>query len=141
MDQRELYLLAADLIVVLHALYAACVVFGFVAVVVGYWLKWNWIRSFWFRIVHLAMLLIVVVQSYLGVPCILTVWENRLRAAGGGQQYYGTFIGHWVHELLMYDAPQWVFTLIYSLFALAVIATLVLVPPKWPWSLVHRRQD
>jgi hypothetical protein len=37
-----------------------------------------------------------------------------------------------VHDVLFFEnVPAWVFTVCYSLFGLAVLATFVLAPPRW----------
>jgi len=45
--------------------------------------------------------------------------------------YRGDFIAQWLHDLLFFDAEPWVFTMCYTLFGLAVLATFVLAPPRW----------
>ena len=42
-----------------------------------------------------------------------------------------SFIGYWLNQLLFYSAPEWMFTLLYTLFALVVVATFVFYPPRW----------
>jgi len=123
----------ADLVVVFHAAYAGLVVFGMVAILVGIALGWQWVRNFWFRLIHFLMIATVVAESLLGIDCPLTVLEDELRAQAGEAVYPGSFIGRWVHELLFYDVPNWAFTLAYTLFGLAVLATLILAPPRLPW--------
>lgn len=123
----------ADLVVVFHAAYAGVVVFGMVAILVGVALGWQWVRNFWFRLAHFLMIAAVVAESLLGVACPLTVLEDQLRARAGEAVYPGSFIGRWVHELLFYDVPPWAFTVAYTLFGSAVLATMILAPPRWPW--------
>jgi hypothetical protein len=36
------------------------------------------------------------------------------------------------HDLLFYDAPQWIFSVAHCVFAAAVLATYVAAPPRWP---------
>jgi hypothetical protein len=43
----------------------------------------------------------------------------------------GTFIGRFMHDLIFYDFPPWVFTTAYVGFAAVVLATFVLAPPRW----------
>ncbi len=81
---------------------------------------------------HLAMIAYVVLESWLGVPCPLTLWENELRRLAGESDYPGDFIGYWAHRLIFFRAEPWVFTLVYTLFGLVVLATFVLAPPRWP---------
>jgi hypothetical protein len=128
-----LYRVLADLVVVVHAAYIAFVLFGLLAVVSGAALGWGWVRHFWFRAIHLAMIAVVVIQAIAGVICPLTILENYLRIRGGARPYPGSFIGYWVHELIFYDAKPWVFAVCYTIFGLIVVAVLFLVPPRWPW--------
>jgi hypothetical protein len=38
-------------------------------------------------------------------------------------------VAHWLHRLMYYDLPEWMFATAYVLFALAVAATFWLAPP------------
>ena len=130
-----IYRILADVVVILHAMYVGFLVFGLLAILLGIALGWRWVRSFWFRVIHLAMIGVVVFLSVAGLSCPITVLEKHLRTVGGDEPYPGSFIGHWVHELLMIDNVQpWVFAVCYSLFGAAVLLALVLAPPRWPWS-------
>lgn len=122
--------LLADILLVLHASFVAFVVSGLVLIIVGKALAWSWVRNRWFRIVHLCCIGIVVVQSWFGIICPLTTLEMALRAKGGGAAYEGTFISHWLGELLYYEAPAWVFVLVYTIFGMLVLFTWFRVPPR-----------
>ena len=124
------YRLAADAVVVLHATYVSFVVFGQLLILIGILRRWMWVRNRRFRWLHLAAISIVVVESLLGIVCPLTTLEAWLRAGAGQAGYRGDFVGHWVHELLFYDAPGWMFTLIYTAFGLTVLAAFILAPPR-----------
>jgi hypothetical protein len=128
----KLYLYLADLVVVIHAAYVGVVVFGLLAILVGRLARWKWVRNFWFRAVHFLMILIVVAQALADKLCPLTTLENYLRVKGGGKAYYGSFIGHWFHEVVFCDIPQRALTPYYCLFGAVVLATFFLVPPRWP---------
>lgn len=138
MDTPTIYRLLADIVVVVHFAYVGFVVFGFLAILLGVLFRWRWTRNFWLRVVHFVMIGVVAAQALAGVLCPLTDLENYLRIKGGGQAHFGTFIGYWAHELLFYDAPRWVFTTAYCLFAAAVLATLLLAPPQLPDSFARR---
>jgi hypothetical protein len=122
----------ADFVVVFHAIYFSFVVFGLVLILLGIALRWGWVRNFWFRVVHLALIGIVVLEALIGMTCPLTDWEKRLRAMAGEESYTGDFIGHWAHRLIFYDFEPWVFTVLQIAFGLAVLAAFVLAPPRWP---------
>jgi hypothetical protein len=127
------YRLLADLVVVLHAAYAATVVLGMAAILVGILFRWRWIRNFWFRVIHFLMILVVAVQAVAGLDCPLTTLEKHLREKAGDAAYPGAFIGTWVNRLLFYEFQPWVFTVAYCLFGALVLATLLLAPPRCPW--------
>jgi polyferredoxin len=126
-----LYRVAADVTVVVHLAYAGFVLLGFLAILAGIAWRWSWIRNRWFRGVHLLMIGIVAAEAALGIPCPLTVLENRLRERAGDASYPGSFIGQLANELLFYTAPEWVFTVLYIALFLIVVATLWAAPPRW----------
>ncbi len=130
LDDKILYLVAADAILVTHSLFVCFVVAGLVLVFAGKWRGWRWIYHFWFRVAHLLAIGVVVLQSWLGMICPLTVWEMQLRAMAGDQVYAGTFIAHWLDQLLYYRAPDWVFVLLYTAFGALVIGSWFWVRPR-----------
>ena len=133
----RIYSILADVVVIVHAAYVAFVLFGLLAILVGALFRWRWVQNFLFRGTHLAMILIVVAESWLDIVCPLTTLEQYLRRKGGAGEYHGDFIGRWVHDLMFIDLSPATFTVIYTLFGLLVVATLFLVPPRSPW----RRSD
>jgi hypothetical protein len=125
------YALAADAVLILHALFIAFVVVGLALIWVGFFGGWRWTRGWGFRIAHLLAIGIVVAQSYIGMTCPLTDWENRLRIQAGQSAYEDAgFIAHWLHRLIFFTAPPWVFTLVYTAFGMLVVGTLVFAPPR-----------
>ncbi|MGA2031553.1 MAG: DUF2784 domain-containing protein [Thermoguttaceae bacterium] len=126
------YRLLADLIVLVHFAYVAFVLLGMAAILAGIVRRWQWIGNFWFRLLHFLAIALVAAEALLGITCPLTDWEDRLRTAAGDTGQAGSFVGRWVHALMFCDAPEWVFTACYCLFALAVLVTLVLAPPRRP---------
>lgn len=127
MESNRLYLLAADAILFTHVLFVAFVIFGLVFILVGKLRSWCWVRNPWFRLVHLAAIGVVVLQSWLSVICPLTIWEMALRERAGGAVYSGSFISHWLESILYYRVPEWVFVICYTLFGALVVAS-------WFWS-------
>ncbi len=128
----ELYLLLADALLVLHVLLVAFVIFGLLAIFIGHARHWHWVRNVWFRITHLVVIGIVVLQAWLGVLCPLTAWEMALRQKAGAAGYEGSFIQHWLQTILYYSAPEWVFILAYTVFGSVVLASWFLVRPRRP---------
>ena len=129
MDSQWL-LIFADALLILHTILVAFVILGLVATFAGYFLNWRWVRNFWFRLSHLAVIAVVVLQSWLGVLCPLTSWEMALRAKAGEAGYEGSFIQHWLQSILYYSAPDWVFSLAYTVFGALVLASWFVVRPE-----------
>jgi hypothetical protein len=130
MESQALYSLVADTILVTHVLFVTFVVLGLILIFVGKFLSWLWVRNPWFRIAHLLGISVVVLQSWFGVICPLTIWEIDLRSKAGGTIYEGSFITHWLNELLYYQAPSWVFVVCYTVFGGLVLASWFLVRPR-----------
>ena len=124
-----MYLLLADLILVTHALFVAFVILGLVVILPGWYRRWGWVRNRWFRAIHLLAIGLVMAEAWLGMICPLTDWESRLRVAAGGSAYAESFIQHWLHEILFYAFPPWVFTVAYTAFGILVLIAWLLVPP------------
>ncbi len=129
MDSRWL-LIFADTLLILHTMLVVFVILGLVATFAGYFCQWRWVRNFWFRLSHLIVIGVVVLQSWLGVLCPLTAWEMALRAKAGEAGYEGSFIQHWLQSILYYSAPDWVFILAYTVFGALVLASWFVVRPE-----------
>ncbi len=117
--------LLADAILLFHALVVLFVIGGTLYIWVGAWRGWRGVRAPLFRYTHLCVMLFVTGEALLGLMCPLTVWEDALR---GAAQRSG-FVSRWVGRLIYYDLPAWVFTTAYVALAIALIVTLVLLPP------------
>ena len=125
----------ADTILVVHAIVVLFIVGAVPVIWCGYFRGWRFVRNFWFRIIHLLLMGIVALESILSISCPLTVWEDALRThSGAGPMRQNGFIAYWLHQLLFYDFPAWVFTLAYVLFFLLVVGTFFWVRPQNPKS-------
>ncbi|RLQ20851.1 DUF2784 family protein [Seongchinamella sediminis] len=130
MSRESLLLLLADTVLIAHLCFVVFVVLGLVAIYSGYFRQWLWVRNRTFRILHLTAIGIVVAQSWLGVACPLTVWEVALRNKAGAEGYAGSFIQYWLHKMLYYSAPEWMFIALYTGFGGLVLLSWFLVRPN-----------
>lgn len=124
------YQLLADTVLLLHLAVIVFVVGGLVVVLAGNALGWHWVNDWWFRFAHLLAIGIVVVQSWLGQHCPLTILESWLRVQAGAEAYAQSFIEHWMQRLIYYDVPFWVFTAAYTAFAAMVVLAWRRFPPR-----------
>jgi hypothetical protein len=123
-------LLLADAVLLLHAGFVLFVIAGQFAIMIGGWRHWRWARNPWFRYAHLTAISYVVAEAWFGITCPLTLLEDTLRTRAGGAGYETGFVADWLHRLLFYSAPEWVFTWVYSLFFALVITSWWLWPPR-----------
>lgn len=128
----NIYSVLADVVLGVHALFVGFVVFGLGLILIGLQRQWRWVRNFWFRFAHLLAIGGVVLQSWLGILCPLTVWENQLRLLANEPFYRESFVAYWLHKVIFYRAEPWVFTVIYTLFGACVLASWIWGKPQWP---------
>ncbi len=129
-DGPTVFVILADIVLVLHFAIVLFVVGGLLLVLVGNWRRWRWVNTRWFRFAHLAAIAVVVAESWLGLTCPLTTLESWLRVQAGGAAGAQSFVGYWLQRWLFYSAPDWVFTLAYTAFALAVALAWWAFPPR-----------
>jgi hypothetical protein len=146
----------ADVILVVHFLYATTVVLLIPLIFVGWWRKWAWVRKPWLRILHLLMIGVVVAEVGLGWDCPLTLWERDLRIQGGEWEvrelppweqdeqrtkkmvethfYQRNFLARLVRSILFVDlskTPAWLLHGIYIACGIVIIGLWIVVPPRW----------
>ena len=119
-DQLAAVVLAAHLVVI------GFNVFGLVAIPLGAWRGWDWVRIGWWRWLHVGALAVVAVQAVAGRACFLTIWQDDLD--GGAETT--PLIARWINSLVYWDLPLWVFTAAYVLVFAYVLALLWLVPVR-----------
>ncbi|WP_309090221.1 DUF2784 domain-containing protein, partial [Phenylobacterium sp.] len=107
-----------QLVLAIHLLVIAFNVLGLVAIPLGAWRGWPWVRVRWWRLLHLVSWIVVAAQAVLGRACFLTVWQDDL--TGGGTE--DPMIMRWVNGLIYWDLPMWVFAGLYLALFAAVLA-------------------
>ena len=114
----------ADLIFLLHAIVVLFNVGGLLLIAMGGARGWAWVRHRRFRVTHIALMGFVTAEAIFGVTCPLTLLEDWLRGVANEE----SFVQRWVAALIYWNAPPWVFVLLYVGFLFAVIAAWL----KWP---------
>jgi len=123
------YLLTADVILLIHFIFVAFVVLGFIFIWIGYFTKQKFARNAKFRICHILAMGIVLCESLVDMICPLTEWENYLRVRGGQDQVYETsFMKEWIHKIMFFDFSELTFVIVYALFFALILLTLLVIP-------------
>jgi hypothetical protein len=73
---------------------------------------------------------IVGLEAVLDIECPLTRWERGFRELAGQQASAESFVGRLLHNLIFVDWPPWVINGLHISFALVVLGTFVLAPPR-----------
>lgn len=118
----------ADLVLTVHFAIAAFIVLGLPAVWLGAAAGWQWVRNPTFRYAHLAAILFVAAEALIGMVCPLTLLEDMLRGAPLAAP--SSFVERWLARLMYFSFPSWVFTVAYVGFAILVLLTLKVIPPR-----------
>ncbi len=124
------YSLIADAIVAVHVAYVSYVVLGQLLIWLGLAFRWRWVRNPWFRWTHLIMIVIVGGEAVLDIECPLTHWEGHFRELAGEKTSGTSFVGRLLHNLIFVDWPPWAINTLHIAFALVVLATFILAPPR-----------
>jgi hypothetical protein len=123
---------AATLATAILAVHLGIVVFnvgGLIAVPLGGWRGWPWVRIYWLRLLHLLSLAVVALQALFGRACILTIWQFALQPNAGEP---APLIATWINRLLYWPLPHWVFVAGY-------VAVFVYTLLLWRWVPPQRR--
>lgn len=124
------YSLLADLVVVVHVAYVAYIIVGLAFILVGLGRGWRWVRNPWFRLTHLAAILIVVLELVFKTTCPLTALEFKFRSLAGQPITEATFVERMMYYVLSGWLPGSVTNSVYVLVALVISATFVFAPPR-----------
>ena len=122
----------ADFIFILHAGVVLFNVGGLLLIVIGGPLGWAWVRQRGFRVAHVSVMGFVTFEAILGTTCPLTLLEDWLRGVATEQ----SFVQRWTIALIYWNAPPWVFAMLYVVFLIAAICAWLAWPP-----MVSRHQD
>ena len=115
----------ADFVFALHAVVVLFNVGGLLLIAIGGPRGWAWVRRRRFRVAHVALMGFVTAEAIFGVTCPLTLLEDWLRGVAVEQ----SFVQRWVAALIYWNAPPWVFVLLYAALLLAIVAAWVRWPP------------
>ena len=102
--------LAADFVLIIHFCIVFFVVFGFLALPIGYLNNCRWTRNTKLRVAHILLMGFITLESILGITCPLTTIENTLRQI----EYQRSFVAYWVSRIIYWDLPPYFFLILYS---------------------------
>ncbi len=118
----------SDILVVLHFLWAAFMIGGFVLAVVGIF-RPACRRLLKLRTTHLIGIVVTATVPLWSGLCPLTIWESTLREGPGMADVPRSFLADYAYQLLYINVPVWVITLVTTLVALTSVILYIIYPP------------
>ena len=116
-----------------HVAVIAFNVFGLVVIPLGAWRGWAFVRGFWWRALHLALLVVVALQPLFGRACFLTLWQAALEQDAGQTASREPLIARWIDSIIFWNLPVWFFAALY-------VAVLIYALALWRWVPPARRR-
>ncbi|HEV8026329.1 MAG TPA: DUF2784 domain-containing protein [Stellaceae bacterium] len=133
--ERQLLSILASTVLAIHLGVILFNVFGLVAIPLGAWRGWRFVRVFWWRALHLAVLAVVALQALLDRACFLTLWQYALRQGAGEAASPAPLIESWGDRLIFWPLPLWFFAALYVGVSIYTLLLWRLVPPVLPgWT-------
>jgi hypothetical protein len=133
--ERQLLSILAITVLAIHLGVILFNVFGLVAIPLGAWRGWRFVRVYWWRALHLAVLAVVALQALLDRACFLTLWQYALRQGAGEAASPAPLIESWVNRLIFWPLPLWFFAALYVGVSIYTLLLWRLVPPVLPgWT-------
>lgn len=114
----------AHAILVVHLAVIAFNIFGLVAIPLGAWRGWAFVRYPVWRLLHLGSLAVVAVQAAFGQACFLTIWHANIV----GETAETPLIMGRVNDLILCPLPIEAFAVAYALVLIHALALFRLVP-------------
>ena len=127
-------ILVADLVLIIHFSIVFFLVFGLVALPIGYLRNYSWTRNAKFRAAHMLLMGLITIEASLGITCPLTTIENALRQI----EYQKSFVAYWVSRFIYWDLPTYSFVILYCSCFIWSLLFWKLHPPR---SLNKQRID
>jgi len=120
-------------VLAIHVAVIAFNVGGLIVIPLGAWRGWRWVRIFWWRAAHLALLVAVALQALFGRACFLTLWQAALEQAAGAPASREPLIARWVESVIFWNLPIGFFAALYVAVLIYAVALWRWVPPaRWP---------
>ena len=126
--------MVADLVLIIHFSIVFFLVFGLIALPIGYLKNYSWTRNAKFRVAHILLMGIITLETSFGITCPLTIIENAFRKI----EYHQSFVAYWLSQLIYWDLPTYSFVILYYSCFIWLLAFWKLHPPK---SLNKNRMD
>ena len=107
----------SEIVLLFHFCIFLFITLSFFLIPLGYYLKWEWVKNKYYRLIHLVLMVIIFIETILGFMCPLTILENFLR----NDIEINNKITQIIHQIMYWDLPTYQFIILYLLSLLYLI--------------------
>ena len=129
LDSPASHEMAALAVLYFHFAVVLFNLFWLIAVPVGAWLGLRFVRNYWWRAAHIAVLILVAAQAVAGRLCFLTILQNNLQGRAGDITP-PSLITRIVTRAIYWPLPDWAFAPLYVLALVWAALLWIYVPPR-----------
>jgi hypothetical protein len=122
--------IAAVAVLYFHFTVVAFNVFWLLAVPIGSWLGWRFVRNYTWRIAHIAALILVAAQAVAGRLCFLTIVQEYLQGRAGAEMGTPSLLTRIVSRAIYWPLPDWAFAPLYVVALVFAALLWRFVPPR-----------
>ena len=107
----------SEIVLLFHFTIFLFMISSFFFIPFGYYKNWKWVKNKNYRLTHLFLMGIILIETILGFMCPLTILENFLR---NGTKVNNKFT-EIIHLIMYWDLPSYQFIILYLLSLLYLI--------------------
>ena len=107
----------SEIVLLFHFFIFLFMVSSFFFIPFGYYKNWKWVKNKNYRLIHLFLMGIILIETILGFMCPLTILENFLRAEIKVNNKFTEII----HQIMYWNFSNYQFIILYLLSFLYLI--------------------
>ena len=100
-----------EIVLFFHFFIFLFITFSFFLIPFGYFQKWEWVKNKYYRLIHLVLMGIILIETILGFMCPLTILENFLR----NNIEVDNNLTQIIHQIMYWNLPNYQFIILYIL--------------------------
>ena len=100
-----------EIVLFFHFFIFLFITVSFFLIPFGYFQKWEWVKNKYYRLTHLVLMGIILIETILGFMCPLTILENFLR----NNIEVDNNLTQIIHQIMYWNLPNYQFIILYIL--------------------------
>ena len=101
----------SEIVLFFHFIVFLFITVSFFLIPFGYFQKWKWVKNKYYRLTHLVLMGVILIETILGFMCPLTILENFLR----NNIEVDNNLTQIIHQIMYWNLPNYQFIILYIL--------------------------